>query len=707
MADRNEIRDTFFLECEELLEALDDGLREIDGLISTENQDPETVNAVFRAVHSIKGGAGAFGLEDLVEFAHGFETALDFLRSGKLVANAEMLRVFYRANDRLLDLVGAARDGEILDPAESSDVLAALETMTAEITKDMPSDTPISFEPMSLDFDFEAVVTADAPGDHTNYRIRLTPKTALYIHGNDPAHVIRALRDLGQVRVAIDPTTIPSFKDCTAGQTHITWDMNFETEEPEHVLFEVFDFVESDCVLQIEPVDAAPDAIQLASSAQDLEKEPPAEPVNPDDSAAVSLSLVPPAAKPASSVAAPKRATVRVDLERVDRLINVVGELVINQAMLAQCAENAGITSRDVFATGLEEFKQLSREIQESVMAIRAQPVKSLFQRMARIVREASASTGKSVRLVTEGEATEVDKTVVEKLADPLTHMVRNAVDHGLELTVPRQATGKPETGTVTLSAAHRSGRVIIEISDDGQGIDRDKVRQIAFEKDLIPEGAELTDSEIDNLLFLPGFSTADQVSNLSGRGVGMDVVKSAIHTLGGRVSISSVPGQGSTFTISLPLTLAVLEGMVVDVAGETMVIPLSAILETLRPGHDAVHTLGTGDQVVSIRGTIVPIVDLAAAFGLRSAETYDAARVLLLVETEGNQICALVVDRIFDQRQVVIKGLEDNYGHVAGVVAATILGDGQIALIVDPDTVFENLQPIQIAPERLYASEG
>lgn len=576
--------------------------------------------------------------------------------------------------------------------------------MTADITRELDAETPITFEPMSLDLDFE---TEAAPGALSRYRIRFTPKTALYIHGNDPAHLIRALRDLGQVHVAIEPTTIPMFEDCLAGPAHVTWEMYFETEEPEHVIFEVFDFVESDCVLQIEPDNKTPDTDYSNLPEQDSEAEPPTEPANPDGSTVASLSLVPPTAKPATPATAPKRATVRVDLERVDRLINVAGELVINQAMLAQCAENAGITSRDVFATGLEEFKQLSREIQESVMAIRAQPVKSLFQRMARIVRDASAATGKSARLVTEGEATEVDKTVVEKLADPLTHMVRNAIDHGLEMAVQRLENGKPETGTVTLSAAHRSGRVIIEISDDGKGIDREKVRQIAIEKDLIAEGADLTDSEIDNLLFLPGFSTAHQVSNLSGRGVGMDVVKSAIHTLGGRVSITSVPEQGSTFTISLPLTLAVLEGMVVDVAGETMVIPLSAILETLRPGHDSVHTLGTGDQVVSIRGTIVPIMDLAAAFGLRQAETYNSTRVLLLVETEGNQICALVVDRIFDQRQVVIKGLEDNYGHVAGVAAATILGDGQIALIVDPDTVFENLQPIQAAPERLYSSEG
>ena len=289
------------------------------------------------------------------------------------------------------------------------------------------------------------------------------------------------------------------------------------------------------------------------------------------------------------------KATIRVDLERVDRLINLVGELVINQAMVSQCVEEAGLAANSSVATGLDEFNQLTREIQESVMAIRAQPVKSLFQRMSRIVREAANATGKTVRLVTDGESTEVDKTVIERLSDPLTHMIRNAVDHGLEKPEDRLAKGKTAEGVIQLTAAHRSGRVVIDIVDDGAGINRERVKQIAIEKGLIPADAALSDTEIDNLLFLPGFSTAKEVSNLSGRGVGMDVVKRAIQALGGRIALTSTPGQGSTFSISLPLTLAVLDGMVVRVADQTFVAPLSAIVETFKPEASDIHTIGDG----------------------------------------------------------------------------------------------------------------
>jgi two-component system chemotaxis sensor kinase CheA len=358
---------------------------------------------------------------------------------------------------------------------------------------------------------------------------------------------------------------------------------------------------------------------------------------------------------------------------------------VINQAMLSQSVTEAGFAPNSPVATGLEEFMQLTRDIQESVMMIRAQPIKSLFQRMARIIREASSAVSKEVRLNTDGENTEVDKTVIERLADPLTHMIRNAVDHGLESTEDRLAAGKSAEGHVSLSAKHRSGRIVIEVADDGGGINRPKVRQIAIEKGLIPADAQLTDSDIDSLLFLPGFSTASEISNLSGRGVGMDVVRSSIQSLGGRIAITSTPGVGTTFSISLPLTLAVLDGMVVRVAGETLVVPLTAILETLTLTEEDLRTLGPSTHVVQIRGGFVPLLDLGAELGYRGPkESYLGGIVLLIGQEDGNR-AALVVDAIEDQRQVVIKGLEASYGRVPGIAAATILGDGQIALILDP----------------------
>jgi two-component system chemotaxis sensor kinase CheA len=376
---------------------------------------------------------------------------------------------------------------------------------------------------------------------------------------------------------------------------------------------------------------------------------------------------------------------VRVDLERIERLVNLVGELVINQAMLAQSLDQAGLSPHSDAMNGLEEFQRLTRDIQDSVMMIRAQPVKSLFQRMSRIVREASAAVEKDVRFITDGEATEVDKTVIERLADPLTHMIRNAVDHGLESTEDRVAAGKNAVGQVRLSAAHRSGRVIIEVSDDGGGINRPRVLGIAKSKGLIPPDVTLSDGEIDNLLFLPGFSTASEVSDLSGRGVGMDVVKTSIQQLGGRIAITSEKGKGTTFAISLPLTLAVLDGMVVNVAGETLVLPLNVVVETLSLGPDDVQMLRPGSHVVRVRGGFVPLYDLGVMLGYRGPRDSMQNAIVLLISLEDGSRAALVIDGIQDQRQVVIKGLDDSYYRAPGIAAATILGDGRIALILDP----------------------
>jgi two-component system chemotaxis sensor kinase CheA len=323
-------------------------------------------------------------------------------------------------------------------------------------------------------------------------------------------------------------------------------------------------------------------------------------------------------------------------------------------------------------------------------MAIRAQPVKSVFQRMPRLVREAAAATNKSVRLVMDGEGTEVDKTVIERLSDPITHMLRNAIDHGLESAEERIAAGKAEEGTVRLAALHRSGRIVIEVSDDGKGINRPRVREIAVRKGLIDQDANLTDEEVDNLIFLPGFSTADVVSSLSGRGVGMDVVKRSIQALGGRISIASTPGKGSVFTLSLPLTLAVLDGMAISAAGQTLVAPLTAIIETLRPEWSDVRPLGPNGAVLAVRGAHVPLVDIGVALGLRSQPIDPTSGVVLLVESESAGRAALVADEIQGQRQVVIKSLEANYRRVDGIAAATILGDGRVALILDVDAVIE-----------------
>lgn len=699
MSSSIDIRQTFFQECEELLEALDDGLSALSGACDDDTVDPETVNAVFRAVHSIKGGAAAFGLEALVRFAHVFETSLDAMRSGRLQPSAEIVGVFLRSADYLAGLVAAARDDEEPSSLAGPDLvrrLAAMIPVSGEAKTAPPVAAPaalpvpadeLSFQPVTLAFDFDPLPVASA-----GFRIHFAATSQLFAVGHDPARIFRALEELGTLEVEADLDALPDLAEMDWSEAYLSWDLTLLSGEPIEAVQEVFEFVEGLCALDIAPL---PQELPAQADATDVlpEAEPPktADPSAEVRSVRTSSSRETPERSAApgrstSSGASGQKGSVRVDLDLVDRLINIVGELVINQAVLAQCVQDAGIAKQSDVGTGLDEFRNLARELQENVMAIRAQSVKPLFQRMARIIREASDLAGKTVEFETEGDAVEVDKTVIEKLVDPLTHIIRNAVDHGLEAPDGRRAAGKPATGRVRLTAAHRSGRVLIEVSDDGAGINRPKVRQIAIDKGLIPPDAVLDDGEIDKLLFLPGFSTAPKVTDLSGRGVGMDVVRSAIQSLGGRVNISSTPGKGTCISISLPLTLAVLDGMVVDVAGQTMVVPITAIVETLRPAARDIHTVAAAGKVVAIREKFVPIIDLAETFGHRTTTPDYSAMVLLLVEIAQNERWALAVDRIHDQRQVVIKGLETNYGHVPGVAAATILGDGKIALIIDPD---------------------
>ncbi|MEQ8294096.1 MAG: chemotaxis protein CheA [Roseovarius sp.] len=671
-----DFRSSFFEECEELLESMHDGF----DLLADGAQDSETMNAIFRAVHSIKGGAGAFGFTDLVTFAHQFETALDHVRSGKCDADEELLDLFRHCGDHLSDLVAAARsDGEV--PPRGEELLERLGEATGTGGASAEEEPP-DFEPVTLNIGLGA-------SEERVYTIRFAAEPGLFACGNEPLVLFRALAGLGMLEVGADLSAVPPLDGLDPMDCRLDWTATLATSAQESEIMEVFEFVDGLCRLDIE-----------APGVPDLPEVPPAgglpslsELIGTDggsDTAATGAEAPGPeqaAVRPDANAPRPG-GTIRVDLDKIDKLINLVGELVIKEAMLSQSiADLPGHTESDLSAA-LESLKQLAGEIQEGVMAVRAQPVKPMFQRMARIVREAGTATGKRVKLVTNGEFTEVDKTVIERLVDPLTHMIRNAIDHGLEPGDRREAAGKPREGTVTISAAHRSGRVMIDVADDGGGINREKVRSLAIERGLISAADTLSASEIDNLLFLPGFSSKDEVSELSGRGVGLDVVRSEIQTLGGRVAIHSEPGEGTVFSISLPLTLAVLEGMVIRVANQTMVVPISAIHETLQPRSAAIHAIGAGGWVLKNRSGLVPVIDLGHFFGFRSPVTDIDSHVLLLIESDASQYFALIVDDIQEQRQVVIKSLETNYQQVQGVAAATILGDGRIALIIDPDNI-------------------
>ncbi|GIT85294.1 chemotaxis protein CheA [Roseobacter sp. OBYS 0001] len=719
-----EIRASFFIECEELLEALQDGLEALDDGAG----DPETINVVFRAVHSIKGGAGAFGLEALVRFAHRFETVLDEIRAGRMVADADALKLFFQCSDHLSDLVRTSRDAGTLPEEETAKLLSQLDELLGEngaLPNEEEVEEEIDFQPAVLSFDLdlgdgddEETINLLPPlsfdeeesSSHSKYEITFKPENELYETGNEPFQILRALNEMGECKVTCKTDQVPDLASLAPENAYLSWFIELSTEVEEAEIAAAFEFVEGLCVLEIkkaaenkaEEEDIAETGAVASNPTDELaapaltetpapEEVPLAAAPQPEPDTAKEVAAPKKAEQKTPPPAAPAKSVVRVDLDRIERLVNLVGELVINQAMLSQSLESSGLSPHSDAMNGLEEFQRLTRDIQDSVMMIRAQPVKSLFQRMSRIVRESSAAVEKDVRLVTNGEGTEVDKTVIERLADPLTHMIRNAVDHGLETTEARLAAGKPAQGQVKLTAAHRSGRVVIEVADDGAGINRPKVLQIAIDKGLIPKDASLSESEIDNLLFLPGFSTAAVVSDLSGRGVGMDVVRTAIQALGGRITISSTPGSGTTFSISLPLTLAVLDGMVVQVADETLVLPLNVVIETLTLSNDDVEMVRPGANVVRVRSGFVPLFDLGEELGYRGPINDYEGSVVLLIAHEDESRAALVIDSIQDQRQVVIKGLDDSFYRAPGIAAATILGDGQIALILDTSDIITN----------------
>ncbi len=687
------IRQTFFQECEEQLAELETGLTQMNGGAA----DSETVNAVFRAVHSIKGSAGIFALDDLVRFAHVFETTLDAVRSGRLNATSEVINILLQSSDTLSDLVRAARGDGAADDAKTQKVVAELTKLIS------PGGSQSASAAAAAPAEVPAVPAAPAEKD---WVISFKPRAALYANANEALPLLRELARLGSTEVVLDDSALPSLTDLDPEGAYLTWTVTLHSACEEQAIREVFEFVEDDCVLEISA--AAPDAMEFdgadlgegfefeiyapVGEGIDFEiyapsaEEPAVLPPEPVVEQTVQGPVEAMAAKAESG--APVGATIRVDLDRVDRLINLVGELVINEAMLSQRVLEAGIARASAVVMALEELEHLTREIQDSVMAIRAQPVRSVFMRMPRLVREVAAQTGKQVRLLTEGEGTEVDKTVIERISDPLTHMIRNAIDHGLESPEGRIAAGKPLEGTVKLTAVHRSGRIVLEVSDDGGGINRPRVKQIAIEKGLIAADAQLTDNEIDNLIFLPGFSTAATISNISGRGVGMDVVRQSVQALGGRISITSVPGTGSTFTLSLPLTLAVLDGMVVRVGHHTLIVPLGTVIETLKPKAENVHALDSQQRVLSLRGGYIPLIDVADALGYSDTPIDLTKAVALLVEGEGGRRAVLLVDAIDGQRQVVIKSLEANYRAVPGIAAATVMGDGRVALILDIDNV-------------------
>ncbi|MCW5681746.1 MAG: chemotaxis protein CheA [Xanthobacteraceae bacterium] len=678
MSKFDDLKHTFFDECDEALQQIEAGLTAVrDG-----DEANETIHAIFRAVHSVKGGAGIFGFEALVGFAHAFETVLDKLRHGTLANSVETLDVLLSANDVLSDLIRFSRSGETIAPdfgqacRKMLDAIAGIDADGAD-----GGVAPADFD--GIDFT-PVMASADEPEQPQPLTFFIMPRSP-----DMPllplARVFDALRGIGELDLVADTSALPPTDKIVQNEVYISWQATLHSAASREEVEALLQPIAGLCDIGMQGGAVASFVQETAPQVE------PLQPVVPDvlaepSKTATSHKMETPAEAKTTSPPRATATTTRVELEKIDRVVNLVGELVIAQAMLGQIVNELPEHTSARLTQSVQEVIHHTRELKDSVMSMRAQPVGSVFQRMPRLVRELSAKTGKKVRLELAGEKTEVDRSIIERLGDPLTHIIRNSVDHGIERPDARVAAGKQEEGTVRLSAEHRGGRIVIEIRDDGAGIDPERVLRKAQERGLVKTGAQLGDDEINNLIMLPGFSTAETVSDISGRGVGMDVVRSNIAEIGGRVSLKSERGRGMTIQLSLPLTLAVMEGMVIKSAGEIYVMPLSAIVECLLPDRSVIGNLVGTQGVLQLRGEHVPLLKLGEVFALRKKPDADSDKVVIVTDAgDGNRI-GLVVDELCGHQQVVIKSIEESYGAVPGIAAATILGNGRVAFILDAE---------------------
>ena len=672
--DMAQFHQVFFEESFEGLDIMESGLLNMDpGAV-----DPEEINSIFRAAHSIKGGGGTFGFNHISSFTHVMETLLDEMRDGRRQVTAEASNALLRSVDVLREMLTATSEGDDHDieraDLQQKELEEILRGETAVATED---------EAAATDQDNTAV---QALGWHIVFR----PLSHMLRTGNDPLRIIRELEELGELDVECDISALPPLDEFEPEDSYLSWNLHLHGDIPRESVDDIFAWVDDDCELAVMPIVDAATVAAVEAAQNEEEEEPTAEAEKPQ-------SLPKPDEKRTGGdrrktdrrKAAPAAtSSIRVDINKIDTLINMVGELVITQSMLSMLGEeNEGKSTADKeerMRDGLSQLERHTRELQESVMQIRMLPISFTFSRFPRLVHDLSTKMGKKIELKMTGENTEVDKTVIEKIGDPLVHLVRNSLDHGLEMPDERLAAGKSETGTVQLNAFHKGGNIVIEIRDDGRGLNRDKILSKAIENGIVPEDHDLSDKQIYELIFQAGFSTADVVSDVSGRGVGMDVVRRNINELGGGIEIESTPGKGSAIIIRLPLTLAILDGQTIVVGSETYIVPLVSIVESIQVTQEQINRVAGRSETFKLRNEYLPVVRLHEVFDVANpkAKKLDEG-LLVVVEGEGRN-CGLFVDGLMGQQQVVIKSLEANYGKVDGISGATILGDGSVALILD-----------------------
>ncbi|WP_354687652.1 chemotaxis protein CheA [Cupriavidus necator] len=648
---------TFFEEAEELLVEMEQLLLGLD----IESPDPEHLNAIFRAAHSIKGGAATFGFAALTETTHIFENLLDRTRRQELALTRTIIDTFLETKDVLQDQLNAYRNGTEPDPETLARICAVLQQLAQEaaghageaVAAPAPAPAPA---PVAA----AAAAPAAAPAGG-GLKIRL-----IKVSASDQALLREELANLGEI----------------TGQQEVNGELvvwlNTQCSADDIIAVCCF-VIDMDQIV----IEAAADAPAAAPVPAPVAAPAPA-PV------AAAPAPAPAAAAPAREKARPSPAaahaqgegSIRVPTEKVDQIINLVGELVITQSMLAQTASSLDPVLFDRLFSGMGQLERNARDLQEAVMSIRMMPMDYVFSRFPRLVRDLASKLGKQIDLVTFGKATELDKSLIERIIDPLTHLVRNSLDHGIETPDKRVAAGKDATGQLILSAQHHGGNIVIEVSDDGGGLNRERILAKAIQNGL-PVSENISDEEVWQLIFAPGFSTAEVITDVSGRGVGMDVVKRNIQEMGGHVEISSRPGLGTTIRIVLPLTLAILDGMSVKVGEETFILPLNCVMESLQPKAEDVHTAANSDRVMHVRGEYLPLLEMHRVFNVAGALQEPTQGIAVILQAEGKRF-ALLVDQLIGQHQVVLKNLETNYRKVPCISAATILGDGSVALIVD-----------------------
>jgi two-component system chemotaxis sensor kinase CheA len=665
----------FFEEAADLLSDFEDLLLHLEET----PEDPELLNTIFRCAHSIKGGSATFGFADIAHFTHGLETLLDRLRNGKAQVDKALTQLLLESLDQLKALLAVAR-GEKGEARDSAPLIARIEAAIAKSEGGAPATSTPSGAP-----DAGAM-----PPMHRRYHLRLYPGRDVLRQGTDLSLLLSRLQSKSEsFSLQADLSRLPALAELDPEACYLGWEIDFISKEAASEILEIFEFIadESDIAL----------TEKGEENTQALCAEPEAESEEDELGARPTLTLTDSVGTPAPTGAAAlskaETHTLRVATDKVDKLINLVGELVINQSMLNEVVQDFSMAKLPRLIEAVAEMERASRELQERVMAVRMLPIKHAFGRFPRLVRDLSDASGKRIELKTTGEETELDKSVIEAIADPLTHLVRNSIDHGLETPQERRAAGKTELGTVALHAFHEGGNIVIEVSDDGRGLDRERILKKAIERGLWAEGDPTPpDETLNNFIFHPGFSTAAQVTDLSGRGVGMDIVKRAVQVLGGSVTLTSTPGKGTRFRIRLPLTMAILEGLSLAVGEEVYILPLTSIVESIRPKAGDVRVVAGRSEVALVRGEVLPILRLYQVFGATPLITDPTRGLLVIVENDGRKV-ALLVDELIGQSQVVIKSLETNYRKVDGIAGATILGDGRVALIIDVPGLIRGMQ--------------